>query len=114
MPQVPFPHVLTFPKNNSHPPTGDIVRVVTDAPISDFLLETTVLFGQDIRYATFVSDVVLLKRPAKGNWSNWKKHPTYYELTVKEVVDRRSETMSSDAKYAEKQKAIAEAKKISL
>lgn len=103
MPQVPFPHILTFPKRNSFPPRGDVVRIVNDGPIDDLLIETTVMVGGDIRYGTFKVDKIINQRPAKGDWSAWEKHPFYFECEVVEIGDRRNEgKLSTDPSLAKK------------
>jgi hypothetical protein len=86
MPQVPFPHILTYPANNSFPPRGPVVRIVSPDPIEVFKFSTTVVQGNDYRSARFRVSEVIESRKAKGDWSNWDKHPNYYECKVEEIL----------------------------
>lgn len=99
MPKIPFPHILTYPANNSFPPRGKVVRIVHDEDVANLKIQTTVTFGKDIRYATFAVFDILNQRLARGDWSAWEKHPTYFECVVGEVVDERTGTTSDDPNY---------------
>lgn len=73
--QEPFPHVLQrASKENNW-----TLRFVTDEKVSDTIKEPMTIGG-------FISHKVgriTLARPAKGDWSKWPKHPTYYEAIGK-------------------------------
>ncbi len=87
MPQTPFPHILTYPANNSFPPRGPLVRIVAPDIAIGFEFETTVISGKDYRSAKFEVSEIVFQRKAKGNWQNWKVHPNYYECKVSEVKE---------------------------
>lgn len=75
--QEPFPHVLSY--------SNGVIRVVTPIEISkgDTISELT-LTG--VNGQPFKIDHILLKREAKGDWTNWPSHPTYYEATAHPIL----------------------------
>ena len=82
MPQVPFPHILTYPSNNSFPPRGPLVRIVDPNIEPGFRFSTSVFMGKDIQHATFEVSEIVTKRKARGDWSAWNEKPNYYECKV--------------------------------
>lgn len=85
MPKIPFPHILTYPKDNSFPPRGPIVRIVSPEDMLGYEFNITVMKGKDVRYARHKVTEVLSKRKARGDWSEWEKHPDYYECKTEEM-----------------------------
>lgn len=85
MPKIPFPHVLTFPKNNWFPPKGETVRLVSDQKPEDIQFSTSIAIKGDAAVGTFKIKEVLNSRPARGDWSKWDKAPTYYECSVEQI-----------------------------
>lgn len=81
--RIPFPHILTLPKESNN----RRIRFVTDS----FSLDTPILYAKDrsqlnektgrveVVYNKFTVDQIKEIRPARWNWSNWLKHPTYYD-----------------------------------
>lgn len=69
--QEPFPHILTRPDSNR-----GLLRFVTDQPVGATIEELD-NFGR--HYNIFQVDTLKEIREAKGDWTNWPKHPTYYE-----------------------------------
>lgn len=91
MPKVPFPHVLS-----SRIELGNgIIRIVTDKDIESEITqydtrESNAKTGKlEEVYWVYRFTEIKEKRPARGDWSNWDRHPTYYNGvgTVKRVYE---------------------------
>lgn len=80
--QVPFPHILSSPLellNNK-------LRVVTDKLHKDNNVYEPVTKIQnpetkkmELAYYQYHFEKINTKRKAKGDWSKWQAHPTYFE-----------------------------------
>ncbi len=81
MPKVSFPHILSSDKDHAK----GIIRIVTDSTETDgMVLQRD---GRELNKDTGVIEDVFNvyefselkeKRPARGDWSKWDSHPTYY------------------------------------
>lgn len=84
MNQVPLPHFLTVPRvSNKYS-----LRIVTDQvlkPGEPITSDTATKWNMEknrwehITYE-FVPEEIIEERSARGDWTNWKTHPTYYEI----------------------------------
>jgi hypothetical protein len=79
--QEPFPHVLTFPEKRNK----FLIRFVTDDKPGEMIYEPDRFGG----FNAYVVDKISHERKAKGDWTNWKTHPTYYE-GVGRYIGKRS------------------------
>ncbi len=84
MPQVPFPHVLSSKKELSE----GILRVVTDVLASgNRVIEydrkewNKTTNQMESVYSIYRFDTIEEISPAKGTWTNWSVHPTYFKGT---------------------------------
>jgi len=92
MPQEPFPHILTFPKDFSimegkkkvsvmqRELTSNPQRVVSPSLKEGDIIPLNVVHPHGIRFK--ITKIVSC-RPAKGDWSKWPKHPNHYEVEMK-------------------------------
>lgn len=78
---VPFPHILETPswRNNGK------MRVVSDIPVDP----GNVLICADRKMAYLV-EFVTGQRPARGDWSGYPAHPTYYECLASIFKDEQT------------------------
>lgn len=82
MPHVPFPHILSSKTEVAH----GVLRIVSDAEgvendtivQLDGLQQNPKTFRLEGVYNVWKFTVVKERRPARGDWSGWPKHPTYY------------------------------------
>lgn len=81
MPQVPFPHVITMPKQayGRLKIDGPYARIVSDRLAVGDELEFLCAIGKDLQQKKMKVSAIIKERPAKGDWSAWPVHPTYYK-----------------------------------
>lgn len=82
--QVRFPHVLTEPKQavRACGGQGEYARIVTDKLAVGQEFTFTIPNGKDFKTQRFKVANIVAERPAKGDWSQWNIHPTYYECEM--------------------------------
>ncbi len=80
MQQVPFPHILS----SSIELSNKNLRVVTDQPVKNIIIEpdhrqmNQKTGNIEMVYNIYQFDEIKEQRKARGDWTNWPKHPTYY------------------------------------
>lgn len=95
MPQIPFPHVLSSDLEIKK----GIMRVVSDQEMKDGAAITEKRPMQYCKkndcmesvYACYEFNKVNERRPAKGTWTNYGCHPTYYEGVGQMVLKFQSD-----------------------
>src|SRR5690348_7010998 len=93
---IPFPHVLTEPtwRNDQR------LRIVSDI----HLTQGNVVYCPD-RKKNYLIEFVTSFRPARGDWSAYPEHPTYYECIASTFIQLPTEQKPPE-KYEPKQAQV--------
>lgn len=84
MPQVPFPHVLSSDLELGR----GVIRIVTPEVMGGGKMQVQEKDGLQMNKKTqnmemvfniYLFDSIDEQRPARGDWSNWELHPTFYK-----------------------------------
>jgi len=88
--KVPFPHILTEPKQSN----GFLFRFVTDNFSDNRIIEKVRTQNNpktdlmESVYNVFEMEAIEERRKAKGDWSKWDKHPEYFKGVGKYIGDQ--------------------------
>ena len=94
---TPFPHFLEMPSwRNDHK-----MRVVSDTEIKS----GNVLYCP-VAKVNFLVEFVTVCRPAKGDWSAYPKHPTYYECLASGFIQQKLFDEKTPESYEPKQAQV--------
>jgi hypothetical protein len=95
---IPFPHILTEPTRNDHK-----MRVVSDTKIKP----GNVLYCVTSK-TNYLIEFVTELRPARGDWSAYPNHPTYYECLASTFIQKEIDfpDQKPPESYAPKQSQV--------
>jgi hypothetical protein len=94
---IPFPHFLEVPCwRNDHK-----MRVVSDVAIKP----GNVLYCP-IHKMNFQVEFITAARPARGDWSAYPKHPTYYECLASGFIQQQLFDDKPPERYEPKQSQV--------
>lgn len=91
--KIPFPHILVQRASGLN---KTFLRVVIDQDVEPgeyIVFKKQTVYNKDhepIDAVYFVWELLEIdeKRPAKGDWSAWPKHPTYYEGNFRNIGEK--------------------------
>jgi hypothetical protein len=100
MKQIPFPHILTYPSERNE----NRFRVVSDQELvvgdrcfeayQKMLNKKTELM--EMTFTPYIIIEINEQRKARGDWSKWPAHPTYYDCkAIQQNICFESEIMEA-------------------
>lgn len=85
MPQISFPHGLQKPQL-----INDYIGIIVTDKLDQNSVFSFRVFGDNKFWS--ISEI-LEQREAKGDWSNWEVHPTFYKCKMNQVDDPKQDNI---------------------